>query len=346
MTHLSRSQRKSALAGALALLLGAGLTSALATSASSAPASRAGHRATTSLQGFRTAPATVQATGTVTDVVGVRPRAHRVVRIQARRPGTTVYRTVSSGFSTSTGSFRAVYRPTTVGTWRFRLFLPATATATRIVSPSRTIAATRRTVPHVAVTTAALSLNGSTGTTAKQTVNLSEAFDITGTHAGEGLTLVSGTLDYGDDTPPEEFTGDPTSWTPSLHQYATPGPVTATWTVVDSAGTIVKRSLAVTVFDEPTATISVVPNGELEKGKPVAFTVASETPDGTTFLDFDTYSLDGATYDNAVHGNAAPPAQFSITFANPGTYTVYVTGDNDAGGLAEASVDVVINDTP
>jgi hypothetical protein len=47
-----------------------------------------------------------------------------------------------------------------------------------------------------------------------------------------------------------------------------------------------------------------------------------------------------------VHGAGAPPATFPITFANPGTYTVYVTGDNDAGGLAEASVRVVIVDHP
>ena len=121
--------------------------------------------------------------------------------------------------------------------------------------------------------------------------------------------------------------------------------VTATWTVVDSAGTSATTSVQVTVFDEPTATISIVPNGTLEKGKPVTFTVTSQTPAGTKFIDFDTYSLDGATFGNAVHGNGAP-AQFSITFPNPGTYTVYVTGDNDAGGLAEASVDVVVPDLP
>jgi hypothetical protein len=188
-----------------------------------------------------------------------------------------------------------------------------------------------------------LSLNGSTGTSAKQTVNLSEAFDITGTHAGEGLTLVSGTLDYGDGTPPEEFTGDPASWTPSTHQYAAPGPVTATWTVVDSAAKSVTTSLGIHVFAEPTASVSVVIGDPLEQNKPVQFATTSDTPAGTSFTDFDSFSGAG---DNFVAGAGAPPGTFTITFPTPGTYTVTVEGFNDAGGLATGTVDVVIPDLP
>ena len=347
MTQPSCSHRKSALAGTLALLLGAGLTSAFASSTfASASTSVASHRATTSLQGFVTSPATVQVAGTVTDQVSVRPRAHRLVRIQARRPGSTAFVTVSSRYSTKTGDFRAVYQPTTAGTWRFRLFLPATATARQLVSASRTITATKPTVPHVEVTTAVLSLNGSKGTTAKQTVNLSEAFVITGTHAGTGRSLESGTLDYGDGTTPERFAGDPAGWTPTPHQYTKPGTFTAKWTVVDSAGTSATTTLDVQMFAEPTAAISIDPKSELEKGKPVTFLVTSHTPVGTSFVGFDTYSLHGTTFSNPVHGAGAPPATFTITFDNPGTYTVYVTGDNDAGGLAEASRRVVIVDHP
>ena len=91
------------------------------------------------------------------------------------------------------------------------------------------------------------------------------------------------------------------------------------------------------MFAEPTAAISIDPKSELEKGKPVTFLVTSHTPVGTSFVGFDTYSLHGTTFSNPVHGAGAPPATFTITFDNPGTYTVYVTGDNDAGGLAEAS---------
>jgi len=347
MTQPSCSHRKSALAGTLALLLGAGLTSAFASSTfASASTSVASYRATSSLQGFVTSPATVQVAGTVTDQVSVRPRAKRLVRVQARRPGSTSFVTVSSHYSTKAGDFRAVYKPTTVGTWRFRLFLPATTRARQLVSASRTITATKPTVPQVEVTTAVLSLNGSKGTTAKQTVNLSEAFVITGTHAGTGRSLESGTLDYGDGTTPERFAGDPAGWTPKPHQYTEPGTFTAKWTVVDSAGTSAATTLDVQMFAEPTATISIGSKSELEKGKPVSFTVTSHTPVGTSFVGFDTYSLQGTTFSNPVHGAGAPPATFPITFANPGTYTVYVTGDNDAGGLAEASVRVVIVDHP
>ncbi len=271
MTQPSCSHRKSALAGTLALLLGAGLTSAFASSTfASASTSVASYRATTSLQGFVTSPATVQVAGTVTDQVSVRPRANRLVRIQARRPGSTSFVTVSSRYSTKTGDFRAVYKPTTAGTWRFRLFLPATARARQLVSASRTITATKPTVPQVEVTTAVLSLNGSKGTTAKQTVNLSEAFVITGTHAGTGRSLESGTLDYGDGTTPERFSGDPAGWTPTPHQYTEPGTFTAKWTVVDSAGTSATTTLDVQMFAEPTAAISIDPKSELEKGKPVS----------------------------------------------------------------------------
>ncbi len=347
MTQPSCSHRKSALAGTLALLLGAGLTSAFASSTfASASTSVASYRATTSLQGFVTSPATVQVAGTVTDQVSVRPRAKRLVRVQARRPGSTSFVTVSSRYSTKRGDFSAVYKPTTAGTWRFRLFLPATATARQLVSASRTITATKPTVPNVEVTTAVLSLNGSKGTTAKQTVNLSEAFVITGTHAGTGRSLESGTLDYGDGTTPERFAGDPAGWAPTPHQYTKPGTFTAKLTVVDSAGTSATTTLDVQMFAEPTAAISIDPKSELEKGKPVTFLVNSHTPVGTSFVGFDTYSLQGTTFSNPVHGAGAPPATFPITFANPGTYTVYVTGDNDAGGLAEASVRVVIVDHP
>ena len=45
-------------------------------------------------------------------------------------------------------------------------------------------------------------------------------------------------------------------------------------------------------------------------------------------------------------GAGAPPATFTITFDNAGTYTVTVEGFNDAGGLATFTVQVVITDAP
>ena len=58
---------------------------------------------------------------------------------------------MSSGFSNQHGDFAAVYKPTKVGTWHFRLFLPATAKATRLVSASRSITATQDTTAPGAV---------------------------------------------------------------------------------------------------------------------------------------------------------------------------------------------------
>ena len=354
MARSSHSHRTSVVSGALALLLGAGLTAALATPAVSAPASHRAHRAPTSLRGLSTAPVTVEVNGLVTDDVSVRHRAHRPVYVQAQQPGSKAFVTVASrsGFSTRSGTFRAVYQPTTAGTWRFRLLLPATARATRLVSASRAITATAPTTPtptptQGAVTTAALSLNGSKGAIAKQTVNLSESFVISGTHAGAGLTLLSGTLEYGDRTPAETFHGDARGWTPREHQYAHPGPVTATWTVLDSAGKSVSSSVDITVFAQPTVTLSRVTAGMVEKNKPVRFIITATTPEGTEFTHFDTFSSsNGTTFDNVVSGDRRPSEALTLTFPTPGTYTVYVDVDNDAGGFAEYAVKVPVIDGP
>jgi len=433
----------SAVAGAVAVLLGVGMTPALISSASARPAADGAHRATTALKGFSTAHATVHVGDDVTDKVGVRPRAHRSVKVQARRPGSTVFRTVSQGFSTKEGEFEAVYHPTKAGTWRFRLVLPATVKATKLVSASRVVTATpavpldvtppgpvtdvnvlqgvgselalswtnptdadftgvmirravgptapasptqgtlvtntgaaatsftdqglagsttysyalfafdaaknkaagvTRTVASGAATTAVLHINGSTGPNANDTVDTAEVYDIsTGTHPGRTLTMVSGTLDYGDGSPVEEFAGDPSTWVPAGHQYATTGTFNASLTVVDSASKSVSTSIAVHVVAAPTATIQVDPTSVLEKGKDVRFLVTSSTPTGTAFTDFDHFSDAG---DNFVAGVGKPPASFTINFAVAGTYTVTVEGFNDAGGLASAQVQVVIIDAP
>src|SRR5262245_28309774 len=139
MAHRFRTRRPPVLAGGLAVLLGVGFVPAVAPSAT---ATNSGHLTHTTLHGFRTAATTVALGGKVVDSVSVRPRAHRLVRVQARRPGGPTFVTVSSGFSSKAGTFRAVYHPTTAGTWRFRLLLPATKTATRLVSVARAVTAT------------------------------------------------------------------------------------------------------------------------------------------------------------------------------------------------------------
>ncbi len=438
MAHSSHTHRMSALAGCVAVLLGVGMAPAQAGSPVGDAAVRA-HLATTTLKGFNRAPASVLMPGAVVDAVSIHPRAHRVVRVQAERPGSKVFVTVSSGFSNQHGDFAAVYKPTKAGTWHFRLFLPATGRANRLVSASRSITATQdttapgsvtnvnvvqgvgsdlalswtnptdadfagvmirrtvgptppasptqgvlvtntasdatsftdqglpgsttfsyalfafdtaknkaagvtRTVTSGAATTAVLTINGSTGPNANDTVNVAEVYDIsTGTHAGRTLTIASGTLDYGDGTTPEEFVGDPSTWVPAGHQYAKTGTFNASLTVLDSASKSVSTSIQVHVVAEPTATIGVDPTSVLEKGKDVRFLVTSATPTGTSFTDFDHFSDAG---DNFISGAGNPPASFTINFAAAGTYTVTVEGFNDAGGVATASVQVVIVDAP
>ncbi len=338
--HSPRTRGGPALAGAVAVLLGVGLAPALAGPATPVSAARVAaahphhHRATTHLHGFAEAPASVPLGAMVVDKVGVRPRARRVIRVQAIRPGGTSFVTVSSGHSTKAGGFLARYVPTTAGAWRFRLVIPATQHAKGLVSASRGVTSTttptttdttppgpvsavtvkqatgsdltlswsnpgdgdlagvviRRSLgatpptsatagtavtttaktatsftdtglasnttysyalfafdtstnvaPAVtgsaktgAVTLAVLSLNGSTGASAKETVNQSQSIDISGTQAGTGLTLVSGFLDYGDGVT-EQFSGDASTWAPRWTPVPNVGPFTATWTVVDSA---------------------------------------------------------------------------------------------------------------
>jgi hypothetical protein len=438
MAHSPRTHRLSGVAGVVAVLLAVGTVPAVASSAGDATA-HGRHLATTKLRGFSKAAAAVVVPQTLTDQVGIRPRDHRLVKVQAQKPGSRTFVTVSSGFSNRRGEFTATYAPKRAGAWHFRLLLPASSRATRLVSPSRLVRTTVDTTPPApvanatsvqgvgsevslswtnpgdadfagvmirrlvgttapaspsqgtlvtttspsattftdqglagdttysyalfafdtaqnraagvtktvtsgAATTARLTINGSTGPTAKDTVNQAQSYDIsTGTHAGRTLTMVSGTLDYGDGTTPEEFAGDPSTWAPAGHQYADVGTFTATLTVVDSASRSVSTSVQVHVFPQPSATITVDPLSVLEKNKPVTFDVTSLTPATTSFTDFDHFSDAG---DNFVSGAGAPPGSFQITFAAPGTYTVTVEAFNDAGGVATAQVQVVIIDAP
>jgi hypothetical protein len=321
----------------------------------------AGAAATTKLEGVDSTPASVIVGATVTDVVTVLPRSRRTVQVQARRPGAVSFETMTTGTTSVAGAFTAVYRPSTAGVWAYRLLVPASTTARTAVSPTRTVTVTQPsptptpnptpaptptsgTVP--APTTAVLSLNGSTGSTAMQTVNLSEAFDVTGTHAGPGLSLLSGSLDYGDNAK-DTFSGDPALWIPTDHQYTGLGPVTATLTVVDSAFVKVSTHILITVYDEPTATID--PVGSFEKGKPVVVHLTTTTPADTSFVDYDTFTVNGFTpsvTDDYVEGLGNAPTTRTFTFATAGTYTIWLDVSNNAGGFASYSVPVTITDPP
>jgi hypothetical protein len=101
-----------------------------------------GRAVRTDISGYATTSATISLGATVTGEVVLSPRAPRAVVVQARRPGSVSFVTQSTGTFSSSGSFRAVYRPTSAGAWGFRLVVSASATALSVTSPTRIITAT------------------------------------------------------------------------------------------------------------------------------------------------------------------------------------------------------------
>ena len=180
-------------------------------------------------------------------------------------------------------------------------------------------------------TAAVLSISRPSGVaTTKLTVGARLDFDASHSYAGPGKTFSTATLDYGDSTPPETFTGDSWNWVRS-HSYSTTGPRTVTLTVTDSAGVTVSDVLTVTVFDAPTA--KLVSNGPAQVGAPVRFDLTSSTPAGTDITSYDLNVL-GADGTKSYGGNGSPLATKDLIFTSPGTYEVQFSVSNDAGGLS------------
>ena len=180
-------------------------------------------------------------------------------------------------------------------------------------------------------TAAVLSISRPSGVaTTKLTVGARFDFDASHSYAGPGKTFSTATLDYGDSTPPETFTGDSWNWVRS-HSYSTSGPRTATLTVTDSAGVTVSDVLTVTVFDAPTT--KLVSNGPAQVGVPVRFDLTSSTPAGTDITSYD-LNVIGADGTKSYGGNGSPLATKDLIFTSPGTYEVQFSVSNDAGGLS------------
>jgi hypothetical protein len=175
-------------------------------------------------------------------------------------------------------------------------------------------------------TTAALVLD-----TDKATVGMELFFDPSNSYAATGETL-TGTLDYGDGTPPEPFSGDPVSWF-STHIYDAAGAMTVTLEVTDSANKIVTKVVTINVFDPPTASMPATAHATV--GVPFAFPLTATTPVGTAFQSWNLYgdSLDGG------YGSATPASTHTFMVADTYTFTFTVT--NDAGGTVTSSPMVV-----
>ena len=196
-----------------------------------------------------------------------------------------------------------------------------------------------------APTVAVLEVNGSTGPTAKETRNNSQAYDIAGSHAALGQILVLGTLDYGDGSPAVHLNGDPALWDLPAHAYADLGHKTVTWTVTDSAGATVSTHIDIDVLPEPTATIAPSVPGLVPAHAPITFNVTSSLAGASaTSYDFFSTKLDSSLVAGSVFAVPGPPAPgaLTLTFDTPGSYQVELDVLTDAGGEATATTTVTV----
>ena len=150
-TSWSRMRRQAI--GAVVLAVCAAPVPALATTAHAQGGSVVharsvlGKRGPTLVSGFNTKALTIKAGRKIVDDVIVKPHAKRVVLIQARRPGSADFKTLSTGHSSATGTFHAVYVASGAGTWRFRLLVRRTPTREQAVTGIRVVKAVDLTAP-------------------------------------------------------------------------------------------------------------------------------------------------------------------------------------------------------
>ena len=208
--------------------------------------------------------------------------------------------------------------------------------ATVHFSTATTVTETTNTPPGAAPV-AALSINNSTGDTAKASLNgFLARVDLTGTQPGTGETFTQVSLHYGDGTT-AQFTGqDPALWDAD-HEYLTTGVKIATLTVTDSGGGTATTVVTLTVFPQPTVAITGPATSTVNATTTFGVTVA--TPAGTTFTSWD-LSIDGIQI--AVSGFGAPPATIDWPFDAPGTYNVTLSVFNDADGDATSNTVTVV----
>ncbi len=184
-------------------------------------------------------------------------------------------------------------------------------------------------------TTAVLAVEALGKVTSEVTVNSPATFDASGSIAGAGKTLVSGSISYGDGTN-DSFTDPfgPIDYWNTYHVYSATGPKTVTLSVTDSDGTTSTTTEDITVYDAPTVSISAE-TSSATVGAPVTFDLSTTSPDGTS-LDWYTIVVSGPQhYVNNYY--VAPSATQQLTFNVPGAYTIDFVARDDAGGAADVS---------
>ena len=308
-----------------------------------------GQAASTLLVGFVSTPAAVLLGTTVIDEVRVVPRASRRVEVWTRPPDSTTFGLTAVGRTTTAGVYKVTFRPTTKGIWLYRLFIRASTTARAATSPTRAITATEPLPPPAPVTppstppapvtppstpppvtstpVAVLQVDWESTSPVKVTVDDSIWFDAGGSSPSRGRKLVSGSLAFGDGTPPValpyyDSDEDYYVWETS-HTYATTGAKTATLTVTDSAGLTASTSVTVLVYEAPTFRLA---DTQADEDVEVAFDLEPWTPSGTSFTYYWVSYGDG-TYEDGT----SLPDRLTHTYAEPGNYEISVDAGNDAG---------------
>ena len=183
-------------------------------------------------------------------------------------------------------------------------------------------------------------MNPLLGTGTNVTQDTPVALDASQSLAADGTDLASWSLDYGDGSPVEEFTGPftPFDVLGTTHTFTNTGIRSVRLTVTDSGGGTDTVVVDVHVFAAPKVSINTV--GTPQAGQALTFEVHPDTPQGTTNTSYQVVVTGDDTF--FVDGQGAPPATFDLTFAS-GSYTVVLTVTNDADGTATSDpVDVVV----
>jgi chitodextrinase len=191
-------------------------------------------------------------------------------------------------------------------------------------------------------TQAVLKVNPITTNSPNVTIATTVAFDASDSLAAQGTDLTEWSIDYGDGSPVDTFTGPfgPADILNTEHTFTGNGDRTVTLSVTDGNGNTDTDVVVVHVFSAPT--VSIQPeNGSPVVGQDVVFDVNAQTPNGTTFTSWQ-MDVSGPEIFFLSGIGAPAPALDPVAFNLPGTYTIDFTVTNDAGAVVFADPVIVV----